>query len=183
MRRWVGAVALSCLAGSLALTTVGCSKEPPEASWNKVTSPVIKDQTDDITVDKGTLADGTYWATIALTSGSGDVVFRVLKARFGDTCTKWAKDNGMTDACMDDYNVESYPDAYVALDGRADVSVAKSDGPGTSYSINVDTLKALMHGEMAQRGKAPTGYSWVPFPFVVTVTNGYVTSANQYWVP
>lgn len=183
MRRSVSAVALFCLLGSIAVTASGCSKEPPAASWAKVASPVVKTATNDVTVDNGTLADGTYWATIALASGSGDIVFRVLKARFGATCTKWAKDNGMTDACMDDYNVESYPDAYASLDNRAEVSVAKPDGPGTSYSINVDTLKALMHGDITEGGDVPAGYSWVPFPFVVTVTNGYVTTAAQYWVP
>ena len=173
------AVSLLAVAG----VSAACAASVPAATWKKIAAPVIKGQTDDITVNEGTLADGTYWATIALASGSGDIVFRVLKARFGAACTKWAKNNGVTDACMDDYNVESYPDAYASLDNRAEVSVAKPDGPGTNYSINVDRLKALMHGEMAQSDKVPAGYSWVPFPFVVTVTNGYVTTAAQYWVP
>jgi hypothetical protein len=183
MRRSIRAAAVLVAFGSAMFTLGGCSKEPPESSWAKVKAPLVKDQTDDIVVNDGTLADGTYWATISLTSGTGDIVFRVMKARFGDTCMKWAKDNGMTDACMDDYNVDSFTDAYAALDNRAEVSVAKPDGPGTNFSINVDTLKALMHGVNTQVGGAPKGYTWVPFPFVVAVTNGYVTTANQYWVP
>lgn len=168
---------------ALALTfgaVTRCSSDQPAATWKKVAAPTVKDQTDDVVVTGGSLDDGTYWATVALASGSGDVIFRVLKARFGATCTKWAKDNGMTDACLDDYNVESYPDAYVSIARDATVSVAKSDGPGTSYSINAKTLQSLMDG----RAKGlPTNYSWVPFPFVVTVSYGWVTNARQYWVP
>ena len=158
----------------------GCSRSNPPASWSEVDPPVVKTETADIVVNDATLADGTYWATIALVSGNDDVVFRVLKARFGNTCMKWAEDNGMTEGCMNDYHVESYPDAYVGLDKLADVTVAKLDGPGTSYSINADTLKKLMQGD---KTNAPDDYTWVPFPFVVTVINGLVTTAAQYWVP
>jgi len=162
------------------VTFGGCSRTNPPASWNVVDPPVVKTETDDVVVDGATLADGTYWATIALVSGNDDVVFRVLKARFGDTCTQWAEDNGMADGCMNDYDVESYPDAYVGLNKLADVTVAKLDGPGTSYSINADTLNKLMQGD---KTNAPDDYTWVPFPFVVTVINGLVTTAAQYWVP
>lgn len=161
------------------VTFGGCSRTNPPASWNVVDPPVVKTETDDV-VDGATLTDGTYWAEIALVSGNDDVVFRVLKARFGNTCMKWAEDNGMTEGCMNDYHVESYPDAYVGLDKLADVTVAKLDGPGTSYSINADTLKKLMQGD---KTNAPDDYTWVPFPFVVTVINGLVTTAAQYWVP
>lgn len=146
----------------------------------KVEPPKVSTETDDVAVNDGTIGDGTYWAEIAPVSGSGDIVFRVLKARFGETCLKWAKDMGLEDGCLNDYNVESYPVAYVALDEMAEVSVAKADGPGTSYSINADVLKGLVRGDI---NGAPEGYAWVPFPFVVAVTNGYVTTAEQYWVP
>lgn len=172
----VGALVFAASLGALA----GCSRSNPPASWNVVGPPVVTTETDDIVVNDATLADGTYWATIALVSGNDDVVFRVLKARFGDTCMKWAEDNGMTEGCMNDYDVESHPDAYVGLDKLADVTVAKADGPGISYSINAGTLKKLMLGT---KTNAPNGYTWVPFPFVVTVINGLVTTAAQYWVP
>ena len=145
-----------------------------------VEPPKVSTETDDVAVNDGTIGDGMYWAEIAPVSGSGDIVFRVLKARFGKTCLKWAKDMGLEDGCLNDYNVDSYPVAYVALDEMAEVSVAKADGPGTSYSINADVLKGLVRGDI---DGSPDGYAWVPFPFVVTVTNGYVTSAGQYWVP
>ena len=169
---------------ALFLVVVGCSRLDSSASWNRVDPPMVKTETDDVVLDGATLSDGTYWATIALVSGTNDIVFRVLKARFGDTCTKWANDNGMADGCTNDYNVDSYPDAYVGLDKLADVSVAKADGPGTSYSINADTLRQLIKGTtMGDDTKFPDGYTWVPFPFLVTVIDGLVTTAAQYWVP
>lgn len=145
-----------------------------------VDPPAVSTETDDVAVNNGTIGDGTYWAEIAPVSGPGDIVFRVLKARFGETCLKWAKDMGLEDGCLNDYSVESHPVAYVALDDQATVSVAKTDGPGTNYSINGDVLKGLVRGDI---DGSPDGYAWVPFPFIVVVTNGYVTTAEQYWVP
>lgn len=166
------------LVATLALSA--CSSKNPPATWAKVDPPVIKGETDEIVVDKGTLADGSYWATIAPVSGSSEIAFRVLKARFGDACYAWAKENGIEDGCLNDYHVDDWPDAYVALDKMADVSVATADGPGTSWSINADTLKRLVFGGSVD---APKNYTWTPFPFLVTVTNGRATTAQQYWVP
>lgn len=157
-----------------------CSdKVPPEASWARVDPPVVEAETDDVTVINGKLEDGRYWATVAPVSGSGEIVFRVVKVRFGDACEAWAKERGL-EFCANDYAVEEFPDAYVALDELAEVTVSKADGPGTNYSVNGDTLKGLVRGDI---DNATEGYVWTPFPFVATVTNGFVTSAEQYWVP
>lgn len=161
------------------LLTACSDRTPPAASWRTVDPPTVATETDDIAVNGGTLGDGVYWAEVAPVSGSGDTVFHVVKARFGKTCEAWAKDNGL-EFCANDYAIENEPDAYVALDELASVSVAKDDGPGFNYSINADVLKGLIRDDI---DGAPDGYAWVPFPFVVTVTNGYVTSAEQYWVP
>ena len=160
---------------------LGSCRDPsaPEATWAEVDPPVVTEQTDDVRVAGGQLADGTYWAEIAPVSGTGEIVFRVVKARFGATCEEWAKDNGL-EFCANDYAVESFPDAHVALDELAAVSVARPDGPGTNFSINPDVLKGLIRGD--DLGE-PEGYSWAAFPFVVVVTNGFVTSAEQLWVP
>ena len=171
----VASIGLTLLSG-----LVGCASRNPPSTWAKVEAPLVKDQTDDIKVDNGRLVDGTYWATIAPVSGSHSIAFRILKARFGATCLTWAKDYGTDDSCVNDYNVESYPEAYAALDRMADVSVAKADMPGTSFSVNAKTLQKLLDGTPAG---APSGYTWTPFPFLVTVTNGWVTTARQYWVP
>jgi len=177
MRRFASPVSVSTLLVAFALTA--CSDKTPPATWSKVDPPIVTNETDDVAVNEGILSDGTYWAEIAPISGSGDIAFRVVKARFGATCETWAKENGF-EFCANDYAVEEQPDGYVALDNLASISVAKADGPGTNYSINADVLRGLIRGDI---DGAPDGYSWVPFPFVVTVTNGNVTTAEQYWVP
>lgn len=167
----------------LIVSSTACSDTTPRtASWETTNPPIVKTETDDVTVTNGTLADGTYWAEIARISGSGDIAFRVTKARFGDTCETWARDNGL-EFCANDYAVESYPDAYVALDDDAAISVAKPDGPGTNYEIDTTTLKELMADAQPAGDVVPTGYSWTPFPFIVGVADGYAIDADQFWVP
>jgi hypothetical protein len=157
-----------------------CSSKTPPATWDKVDPPAIDGETDDVVVDNAVLADGTYWATIAPVSGSTEIAFRILKARFGDACYKWAKENGIEYGCLNDYDVEEWPDAYAALEPSAAVTVAKADGPGTSYSIDAATLRQLVFGESVD---TPTDFTWTAFPFLVVVVNGSITDAQQYWVP
>lgn len=161
------------------LALVACSDSAAPSSWAIVDPPTVANETDDIVSANATVADGTYWAEIAPVSGSGDIAFRIVKARFGATCEAWARENGL-EFCANDYAVETYPVAYVALDDDAEVTVAKPDGPGTSYSISVDTLHRVLRGDT---GGAPDGYAWAAFPFLVDVVDGYAVAARQYWVP
>jgi hypothetical protein len=172
----------SILATLALLTFVACSDSAPPSSWAVVDPPTVVDETDDVVSTNATVGDGTYWAELALVSGSGDIAFRVTKARFGDACEAWARDNGL-EFCANDYAVESYPDAYVAVDEDAAVSVAEPDGPETNYSINTTTLEELIGGATPLGDVVPSGYLWTPFPFVVVVADGYVVRADQLWVP
>jgi len=164
----------------VALLAPACGDDDPDATWAQVTAPSVVDQTDDVVVVDGTLADGTYWGTVARVSGTGEVVFRVVKARFGTFCEAWAAERGRATGCLNDYDVETYPDAHAALADDAAVTVAVPDAPGTNLVITPSRLGSLLTGEV---GEGPTGYAWVPFPFVVRVDGGYVVDAQQFWVP
>ena len=166
------AIVLSVLGGA-------CGSDRGSASWGVTPPPTVTDQTDDVIVAKGLLANGTYWAEAALVSGSNDLVFRVTKVRFGAICERWAKENGL-EFCANDYAVEPFPDAVVALLADATVTVAQPDGPGTNYSITPEELRKLIRGESVD---GPDGYSWAGFPFVVEVRDGSAVSAAQFWVP
>ena len=163
-----------------ALAASACGDDDPDTTWAQVEAPSVVDQTDDVVVVEGTLADGRYWGTVALVSGSGEVVFRVVKARFGAFCEAWAADQGREMGCPNDYDVETFPDAHAALADDAAVTVAVPDGPGTNLTITASRLEALIAGAP---GDVPSGYTWVPFPFVVRVDDGYVVDAQQFWVP
>jgi len=150
--------------------------------WRSTASPVAKNETHDLPAsDLETLQDGTYWAEISRIQKSGDIIFQLYKARFGATCTAWAKENGLEEGCLNDYSVESgYQTFVVDLSAKARISVAQQDMPGMSYRISQAELRAAMEGRSQS---VPQGYEWVPFPFLVHVANKEVVSAEQFWVP
>lgn len=169
-------VALTAVATAL----IACGADEPTATWQRVPAPTVADQTDDVTAAAGTLDNGTYWATVGLVSGTRDVVFQVRKARFGAFCHAWAAEQGRPEGCLNDYDVEPFPTAFVALDDDAAVTVAQPEGPGTNRSITPATLRALLAGDATT---APDDYTWTPFPFLVVVDDGAVLDAQQFWVP
>lgn len=168
----VGVILLTaCEAGSVA--------PAPKPSWEITASPQVT-VTDEVRVVGADLADGTYWAGVSSVSGSDDIVFNVTRVRFGEACLAWAAEMLRDDACLNDYGVEEYPEAFVSISPLARVSVATPDGPGRNLRIDTTTLRRLISGDTFP---LPDGYFWVPFPFVVTVEDATVVEAHQLWVP
>lgn len=167
-------------AAAVLLAATACGDDPSQPTWERTASPTVVDQTDDVVVVDGTLADGTYWSTVARVSGTGDLVFRVVKARFGEFCEAWAAERGRDMGCLNDYEVDTYPDAHVAMAATAMVSVAVADGPGTNLAITASTLEQLLAGTSPDH---PAEYDWTAFPFLVQVRDGFVIDAQQFWIP
>jgi hypothetical protein len=163
------------LAGVFLLS--GCSDQ--DRLWEERAAPVLG-STDEVRTENNHLLDGVYWAEIAPVSGSERIVFRVLRVHYGEECHRWALEMGFEDACMNDYEVETYPEAYVELGDGAVITVARPDGPEGNLLIDRATLQRLVFSGSVN---GPQGYEWVPFPFLLTVENGYATSAEQIWVP
>ena len=84
------------------------------------------------------------------------------------------------DACLNDYGVEEYPEAFVSLSSYATVSVAMPGAPGENVLVDAATLRHLVLRDVIV---LPEGYEWVPFPFVVNVEAGTIVEAHQHWVP
>jgi len=122
--------------------------------------------------------DGVYWA---VPTGDGDdthIGFDVSQALFGPTCVSVLG----ADECPNDYGVVDDPHVVISA-SAADlqiVSVVADDHQ--NYAIDGAELAALASGK-APAAAAPDGYEYVPFPFLLTVTNGKVTEARQIWVP
>jgi hypothetical protein len=169
------------LAGVALLTacTAGSVAPAPKPSWEITASPQVT-VTDEVRVVGNDLADGTYWASVSSVSGSGDLVFNVTRVRFGEVCLAWAAEMLRDDACLNDYGVEEYPEAFVSVSPLARVSVATPDGPGRNLRVDTATLRLLLVGDAPP---LPDGYFWVPFPFIVTVEDATVVEAHQLWVP
>ena len=162
----------------------GAQETSPSSAtkWRQTVSPVVIDETHDLPdSDSESLQDGKYWAEIARVQKTGDIIFQLYKARFGDTCFAWAKENGLEESCMNDYSVENaFENFFVGFSENARVSVAQQDMPGKSYRITQADLRAAMEGRVEG---APQDYEWVSFPFLVHVANKEVVSAEQFWVP
>jgi len=148
-------------------------------TWVAAAPPQVS-VTDEVLLEGADLVAGTYWASVASVSGDDAIVFRIGRARFGKACDLWAEQNLLEDGCLNDYAVETYPEAYAALSDRAQVSVADPTGPGRNLAVDATTLHRLVRGEDV---RTPEGYAWVPFPFVVVVDGGIVVDARQLWVP
>jgi len=136
----------------------------------------VETATDTVGEPDDAVADGRYWGTIVKDTFTFDLDI----ARFGATCEEWAAARGMQESCPNDYAVEDVDGPQVALADDARVSVAAPSGPGTSWWIDGATFTRIAGGDTVG---VPAGYSWTPFPFVVTVENGSVTTAEQLWVP
>jgi len=175
----------SLIAGAVLLASVlvGCSSvsvDPAaKPSWKRVPPPQVS-VTDEVRLDGIELEDGTYWASVAPVSGDANIVFRVTRVRFGEACERWATEMLREDACLNDYGVEEYPEAFVAISPYARVSVAMPAAPGENLLVDAATLRHMVSRDVIV---LPEGYEWVPFPFVVTVEAGVVAEAHQFWVP
>lgn len=181
MWRYMAAATLLAACGEPSSTTsTSTTASAPAATWATVRPPTVTGSTDPVTFSNGKLADGTYWATLSPVSGSGDLVFTVARAYFGADCTTWAAERGMTEGCPNDYAVDDSNTALVAMNEGSTASVAAATGPGTNYSITAETLRGLFDGTSSS---PVPGYQWTPFPFLVSVRNGFVLDARQFWVP
>lgn len=164
------------------LVLASCGTEQSTRSeWTETVSPapVTGESADPIPVDR-VLPDGRYWATAHEVLGDDDIVFTVTKARFGATCEEWASEQGLTEGCTNDYAIDDGTSQMIAVDDVEWVTVADPEGPGRSYRIEYDTLVDLVRGSQVDM---PAGRTWTPFPFVLEIADGTVTSVDQYWVP
>lgn len=168
----------------VATLLAGCTTDDNGATnptWQKFTPDFgIAGQTAEPKPIKGVLPDGKYWGTVRTVLGTDNIVFELMQARFGSTCEEWAADNGMTEGCPNDYWVDDSDSQIISAENLSSVSVADQSGPGTSYRIDGSTLEKLVRVEKID---PPSGYTWVNFPFIVTIDGGKVVSADQFWVP
>lgn len=163
------------------LTACGGLQDSEPKEWSDVSVPfdLGGSTAEPIPVDR-VLPDGRYWATLHEVLGSDAVVFEVTRARFGATCNQWAAERGMEEGCTNDYAVDDSTRQLLEAGGVTWVSVADPDSPGQSRRVKLRTLVRLVRGEQVDM---PSGYSWTPFPFIVTVERGKTVGIDQYWVP
>ncbi len=132
----------------------------------------------------GPLPDGVYFGTLAgfRDAPSPGISIDTTQLLTGADCEAYAKQTGQE--CDDDYLVKNDPEGIYIIDANPGlkITVAAVDGPGKSYAISDDELRRINEGSPPAAG-APAGFAFTPFPFLYTVKNGEVTSAEQLWLP
>lgn len=178
MRGSAVATLVACLA------VAGCAKDvPPTVGlYDRVPVPAVPDRTADIPsgIAAGTtptLTDGTYWAA-DVADASGQLRFTLTQAFFGPTCTKVLG----ADNCTDDYGSKETPSADVVAAPADLATVTVVDVKRDNFAVTGAELEQLVRGGSPST-LAPSGFAYVAFPFVVTITDGHAVAARQIWVP
>jgi len=172
--------AFAAVAACLALTACAGDEGPGTVKlYDRAPVPGVPDRT--AAVDpSGLSADGAYWADLLLPAdlSPSSFTFHVTQAFFAAAC---AEELGI-DECPNDFGTLSEPslDATAALTDLTSVTVVTDDR--SNFAVTADELFALASGA-APAAEAPVGFVFVPFPFLLTVSNGKIVEARQIWLP
>lgn len=134
----------------------------------------------------GTQPDGVYYATVADNGqplpADGAVVLQFVQLFRGDDCTAHFG-AAATDSCVNDYGVVNDPTAAVEVPLDSQYITVSDAATQKSYRISGTELYGLLHGDDPAAGKAPAGYAYTGFGYIVTVSGGKVTRMEQWWTP
>ena len=176
------------LLGTMLLSLTACTDDPETVRpYDRAPVPAVPDRTtaireQSVMVD-GSLApsmpDGDYWAEAsAVGSGRPFIMFDLSQALFGQTCF----DELGESACANDYGVISEPHGTLSVLWDSLQSVTVVAESRQNYAVPGAELASLIGGN-APSADAPDDYSYVPFPFLVTVRDGAIVDVHQIWVP
>ena len=124
-------------------------------------------------------ADGVYESEARLSGGT--VVFDLFNLARGDACVEAAGTNVLD--CDSDGGILLPGSATVALDPSVSTATVIFTPEGMAEAVQVDAAELVrLLGGAAPADDAPSGFSFVPFPFTVTVRNGVAVAADQHFV-
>ena len=120
--------------------------------------------------------DGQYWAVDAAYDG-GIIEFTVVLALFGATCETELSPV----ECPGGVGIVSGTPTVLGAEPDTMSSVTVVGTNRQNYAITGAELQHLVAGS-EPASEAPDDYSFAPYPFLVTVRNGIVTTVHQVWV-
>jgi hypothetical protein len=168
-------LALCCVA---LLLVAGCGdKKIVVQPYDRAPVPPVPDRTMPVPAGDAPLPDGQYWSEDVAVDGFR-LRFTLSQAFFGPTCTTALG----ADACSGDHGLVTEPSRQilVAAEGRAPISVATADRK--NYAITADEIVNLVGGGPPS-ADAPEGFTYHPYPYLLTVRNDEVVSMQQIWTP
>jgi len=127
--------------------------------------------------------DGRYWGNVVPDKDSEVLKVELSRVFMGADCWERAEQLGLSEgeACLNDYMVEGDTTLLISIPDTARASIARIDGPGVSYAVDVASFEAISEADNVD--DVPVGTSYTPFPVVVEVREGSVVAVDQYWVP
>ncbi|MEZ5271532.1 MAG: hypothetical protein R2694_04370 [Ilumatobacteraceae bacterium] len=174
MRARTIAVALAVVAAG---TLVACSDSESKAKlYDRAPVPAVPDATAAVPAT-GTLPDGQYWADMAEVV-DGNIELTLMQAFFGPSCVAALGE----EECPNDYGVQLEPSVTMRVMADSTLTATVAADSGQNYVVFGDELATLVGGGQPA-SSAPEGYTYVPFPFLVTIAGGTVTELHQIWVP
>jgi hypothetical protein len=161
------------IAAVIALAVVGCGEDGPAKFaelYDTAPPPAVPASTDPVSALDEPLRDGTYWSE-AIGLGAPDegavISFRLTQAVFSG----------------DEIEVNSSPSRQLDTPSAAIVTATVVDGATqVNYAVTGDELAQLIAGETPNTPEGVT-FTYTPFPFLITVRDGQVTTALQIWMP
>jgi LysM repeat protein len=125
------------------------------------------------------LPDGVYFADSPQITGGGTAIEFTLWQRFtGDDCLQQFTTAPLN--CIGDgfTGNEATRASMIVSDGTATVIGLDDTGNPVAYEVSPDELVRLISGE-TPADDAPEGFSYAPYPFIVTVRGGEIVAADQ----
>jgi hypothetical protein len=165
------------LAVAAALLTA-CSKPSSTTAplYARVPVPAVPDRTAPVSKLP---ADGQYWSP-KIVAKDGQLVFSLAQAFFGPTCTTELG----SDRCPNGFGTDEAGSTGSAGYGQVAVAAASlsvvtvTAASGQNFAIDGTELAHLVDGG-APSASAPTDFRYSPGPYLVTVSAGGVTAANE----
>jgi hypothetical protein len=180
------AVATSTTAIATTTTAAATTTTVAYSAYQEVASPTVPTTHTDLFNSSGPLVDGVYWVTM---TGGDDTwpAITVMQAFFGSECATAAATHG--DECLNDIYVASTPNRKITdlpyATGASTVFVSVAD-VNTQKSMWVSTgeLAALVAAGVAgATSNSPTGFTYQPYAFLMTVKHQEITRFEQVWTP
>ncbi len=168
------------VAASLALTACAGDDGPDTVKlYDRAPVPGVPDRTAVVDPAMSTFAtDGEYWADLSGGTVDETLTFLLTQAFFADAC---AAELGI-DECPNDFGTLDEPNALVTVEMMNIGSATVVADNRQNFAVTPQELSILAGGQPPSAG-APEGFTYVPFPFLLTVRDGKIVEAHQIWLP
>lgn len=169
------ALAVVALVGLAGTTLAACGDDTETVSlYDRRPVPAVPDRT--MPAD-ALPADGQYWA-VSVTADGDRLRFDVGQAFFGPACVQELG----ADACIDEPGLADEPTAAIDVAAADLTSASVVAADRRNFAVTGEELLALVGGD-DPAAEAPDDFTYVDYPYLLTLAGGSVTVANQIWVP